>query len=133
MTDVIDPNATPGTEDAAAQKAPKRAPHPMTGNEDTSIYPFAEIPADFDPAVHSPLKRKDFAHDYTYFEYRAGVCQAQADKYLKEAEDARTLGSKAERAAAKRLTKMVDQIGELRAKLEAQGVDVDELIANAGA
>ena len=126
----IDPNATPGTEDAAAQKAPKRSPHPMAGNEDTSVYPFPEIPADYDPSIHAALKRKDFAHDYTYFEMRAAALRAQADGYDVAATEARTLGSKAERAAAKRMRKMSEQVTELRAKLEAQGVDVDALLAN---
>jgi len=121
----------PGTSDPAGQKAPsgKRTVHPSVGNEDVKVYPFTETPGDFDFDTHVALKKKDFAADHMYYTFQAEKLDFKATMFREKAEEARKMGSAKERSKAKRLRKMQTKMAELRAQLEAQGLDVDELLA----
>lgn len=113
----------------AAPKKAKRTEYPGIGGD---AYPFKEVPADFDYDAHKPLKKRDFAEDYVYLEYKAAECEAKAAQFRKEAEECKKLGSSSARAAAKRLVKMTEKMAELQAQLAAAGVDVDALLKQAG-
>lgn len=112
-------------------KKPGRPEHPLVGNQDTSLFPFKAVPDDFAFDTMKPLKKKSFATDAAYFEYRAKEMDHKADKFRAQAEESKKAGTGAERNKAKKLVKLQSKIAELRAQLEAQGVDVEELIKKA--
>lgn len=114
----------------APEKAnrPGRKAHPSVGNKDTNVYPFKELPGDFDFATMKGLKKKDFATDAAYYEYRAKELEARAAKFRTQAEEAKKMGTSAERKNAKRLVKLREKMDELKAQLAAQGVDVESLL-----
>ena len=60
-------SAAPGTPDATGKgKRPaKKADYPVPAGG------LTEVPSDFDPAVHKPLKKKNFKDDASYLEWRA--------------------------------------------------------------
>ena len=131
---------TPGTADKAAKpkkteeelKAERIAAHEarnhpaIAGNSDVKL---KELPPDWDFDAFNPVKRKNFEKDDVFYEYKVSECEWKARKYKEKAEEARTLGSAADRGKAKRLRSMQEKMAELRAELEAQGVNVDELLA----
>lgn len=112
-------------------KKPGRAEHPLVGNKDTNVFPFKAVPDDFAFDTMKPLKKKSFATDAAFFEYRAKEMEFKAGKFRAQAEEAKKVGTGAERNKAKKLVKLQSKIAELRAQLEAQGVDVEELIKKA--
>lgn len=109
-------------------KKPGRKAHPSVGNKDTSVYPFKALPEDFDFATMKGLKKKDFATDAAYYEYRAKELEARAAKFRTQAEEAKKMGTGTERKNAKRLVKLQEKMAELKAQLSAQGVDVESLL-----
>ncbi len=105
---------------------------PSVGNKDAKVYPFTKtVPKDFDFKVHKPLKKRDFASDHLFYEFRALEMDNKAVTFRKQAEEAKTLGSSQDRGRAKRLVKMTEKMDELKQQLEAQGVDVKALLATA--
>jgi len=122
--------AAPGTKDDAGKKVKKakRVAYPLVGSKDPAVYPLKEVPADFNAKTHKPLKKKDFAEDYLFFSYKAAEARAKADAWDARAKEEKQLGSSKKRAQAKKLLKMTAKMAELRKMLEADGVDVDELI-----
>lgn len=106
----------------------KRTIHPLVGNADVKVYPFKATPPDYNFTSHKPLKKKDFASDEFFFNYKAEELIAKADLWKAKAEEARKLGSTKDRAKAKRLIKMQETMAQLRKQLEAQGINVDELM-----
>jgi hypothetical protein len=115
-------SAAPGTKDEKAAKVKKVAFTPIPDGG------FKEMPAAFDPKLHTPLKRKDFADESLWFEMKATEHEAKAAAYKKQAADYRKLGSVADRAKAKRLIQMQSKMAELTEQLKSQGVDVDEIL-----
>jgi len=115
-------------DDSAVAEKKGRQEHPLVGNEDTKVYPFTVVPPDFDPSKHKGLKKKDFAEEATYFEYRAQMAEMAAKAFRVKAEESKAMGSSKDRAAGKRLKKMMVKAKELRAQLVAQGVDVDAFL-----
>lgn len=132
-TKTIDPSGKPGSKDEKAKKESKRKQHPLVGSKDDNVYPFAEMPDDFDFVKMKSLNKKDFESDHQFFIYKAADADYRAEDYRERAEEAKTLGSSKERAKAKRLVKMQEKIAELRAQLEEDGVNVDALLENAAA
>ena len=131
-TTTVAKDTKPGTTDDAAtkeKKEPKRKEHPLVGKSDPKVYPFSELPGDFDFDAHKPLRKKDFAHEWDYYLYRASFFDWNAARMRKTAEEVKEHGGTKERQAAKRLKAMSSKIAELRQKLEAQGINVDELLA----
>lgn len=106
-----------------------RPTHPLVGNTDVNVYPFKELPTDFDFKTMHGLGKKDFATDAAFFEYKTKGLEAQAANFRTLAENAKKLGSAAERGKAKKLVKLQEQMAELSKQLAAQGVDVDALLA----
>lgn len=92
------------------------------------VYPFSETPPDFDFNKYKGLKTKDFETTAAYLEYRADALEFKAAKLRNDAEMERKFGNKADRSKAKRIKKYLSKIDELKAQLEEQGIDVNELI-----
>lgn len=125
---VVDPNSGDDSiKPTADAKVSKRTEYSGIGGDN---YPFTDVPTDYSFDNHKPLKKRDFAEEYQYLEYRAKEAEAKAAEYRKEAEECKKLGSSSARAAAKRLVKMTEKMGELAKQLKAAGVDVDALMAN---
>jgi len=132
-----------GTQPAAAPeekpekpKKPKKADYVEQFDEaamkkltDDGAYPFKETPADFDWAKHKPLKKKDFVDDAQFCIHRAEEHELKAKDLREEAEELKKTGGKRQKAAVKNFKRMADRMKTLRAKLEAQGMDVDALLA----
>lgn len=113
-------------------KKPGRANHPLVNSKDTSVFPFKALPDDFAFDTMKGLKKKSFATEAAYYDYRAKEMDHKATKFRAQAEEAKNVGSGAERNKAKKLVKLQSKMAELKAQLEAQGVDVNELLKKAG-
>jgi len=116
-------SAKPGTEDGAAQKEKvERIDYVVPEGG------LTEVPADFDPKKHKPLKRKDFKDESVFLLSRAAELEKKAAWYRTEAENVKKLGSVKDRVKAKRLLAMQKRMQELQASLAAEGVDVAALL-----
>jgi len=126
-------SAKPGTDAPAAKKEkPKRIMHPaLNCDEDGKpTTPVDAVPEDFDSKVHMPLRRKDFSAEHLYFEMKAAECDRKAAEYRAAAEESKKMGSSKDRARIKRLKKMQAQMAALEAQLEAEGIDVSDIIGD---
>ena len=132
VTKVQPQHAKPGKKEKVekAAKAP-RVPYPGLKDEAGNDVKLAsaDIPADFNPRQHLPLQRKHFASEDLYFTVRANHARKQAAFFDAKAEEAKKVGNVADKARARRLIKMQEKMAELRKQLEAQNIDVDELLA----
>ena len=115
-----------------AKTKPGRANHPLVNSKDTNVFPFKVLPTDFDFDTMKGLKKKSFATEAAYYDYRAKEMDHKAAKFRVQAEEAKKTGSGAERNKAKKLVKLQSKMAELKAQLAAQGVDVDALLKKAG-
>jgi hypothetical protein len=106
----------------------KRIVFPLVGNTDTKVYPFVATPAEFNFVTHKLLKKKDFATDAAFFTFKGDEMRNKATIFDGKAEEAKKMGSSKERAKAKRFLKMRDKMAELKASLEAQGIDVESML-----
>lgn len=123
--------AKPDIKSTSAKSAGKTA-FKSVGSKDPKVYPFTEVePEGFDFKVHKSLKKRDFAADHLFYLYRATELDNKAAAFRKQAEDAEKLGSVKDRGRMKRLVKLQDKVAELKQQLEAQGVDVEELLKSA--
>lgn len=104
----------------------------LVGHKDEKVYPFqVAMPEGFDFKINKPLKKRDFTADHLFYEYRALEMEFKAVGFRAQAEEAKKLGSAKDRSSAKRLIKLQDKMGELKEQLTKQGVNVEELLANA--
>jgi len=87
------------------------------------------MPDGFNFDDYKPLKKKNFAQEYTYFEHRALAAEHRAAKFRQMAKDSKKYGSTADRAKARRLVKLQTKMEELKTQLIEQGVDVEQLLA----
>jgi len=100
------------------------------GNKDPELYPFKDaVPEGFDFKLHRALKKRDFSADYLFYEFRAAEMDYKGSLFRDQAEEAKKLGSAADRGRAKRLIKLQEKMSELKEQLTAQGINVDELLA----
>lgn len=106
-------------------KGAKRPKHPLVGNSDPNVYPFASVPGDYNAKKHAPLKKTDFKDEGTFYEWRAGQLEAKAKQMREMATSIRSGGGQ----AAKQLLKMSQKIDEVKAKLKASGIDPEQLLA----
>lgn len=102
------------------------------GSKNADVYPFKKaVPEGFDFRAHKSLKKRDFALDHLFYEYRAAEMDFKAAAFRKQAEEIKKLGSAKDRGRAKRLVKLQEKMAELRKQLEEQGINVNELLATA--
>lgn len=87
------------------------------------------VPEGFDFDKFRPLKKRDFTSEHLFYEHKAAQMDHKAAAFRAQGEEAKKLGSTKERAKAKRLIKMTEKMAELRKQLEAQGIDVDAVLA----
>jgi len=87
------------------------------------------------PGTHAPLKKAAFANDADYLDFSAAIDDMNAAALTKkaaakraQAETSRKFGDPKQKAAAKRLVKMVSAMEELKKTLAEQGVNVEDLI-----
>lgn len=86
------------------------------------------MPDGFDFNHNKPLRRKNFTHDALFFEHKAAEMNFKATRFRGQAAEAKALGSRADRAKAKKLQRLNGKMAELVAELRAQGVDTDVLL-----
>jgi len=126
-------SAKPGTEAPEAQVDKiERIPHPILAVDENgdATAKIESAPDDFDRKVHLPLRRKDFVNDAAFFDFKAAEYTEKAAEFTSKAVEWRKLGSVKDRARAKRLRNMQAQMAKLREQLEADGIDVDDLLAD---
>lgn len=98
------------------------------------IYPLeegakiTELPEDFDFAKHKAIGKKLWENDWQYILHRAEECTWRAAALQVKATKMKECGSKKDRSRLARLQKMTAKMAELKAELEASGVDVEALL-----
>jgi len=131
------PSAKPGTVDAKAKKVEKVHCSWFDENDEktdedgriTELESLKEMAEKFDKKLHKPIKRTDFSEESLWWEWRAIVFDGQAAEARMKAKEAATLGSKSERAKAKRFVRMSEKLEALKAELAASGTDMAALMA----
>jgi hypothetical protein len=113
------------------EKAARRPMHPLVGHADPNVWPFAELPSDYDPAAHAPLKKKDFKEEASYYDYRASMARRAVTRFETLAAEARAGGSTKDKATEKRLARVAAQMEKLKAAIRAGGGDPDAILAKA--
>jgi hypothetical protein len=85
--------------------------------------------------THAPLKKAAFANEADYLDFSAAIDEIHAEALTKkaaakraQAETSRKFGDPKQKAAAKRLVKMMSAMEELKKQLGEQGVNVEDLI-----
>jgi len=81
------------------------------------------VPTDFDPKLHKPLGKADFADESLFYELKAVQLDKQAAALRSKAADIKALGSVKDRQAAKKLLSLQKRMKELVESLKASGVD----------
>lgn len=124
-------NVNEEAEGDGGKKKGGKPKHPLVGSDDREIYPFRELPADFDPDTHKRLGKKDFATAVAYFTYAVTEDERKLERTKQKLQDAKD--GKGDNLAnnKKRLATMASKMQDLRVQLEAQGIDVDEFLAAA--
>jgi hypothetical protein len=108
------------------QPKPELPKHPSIGSKDPNVYPLKATPADWTHDKFAKLDKDDFEKRSAYLEYRA----TEFDRKAKELRDlAKTADEKGGKSKLDRYAKMVTKADELRAQLEAAGIDVNALLA----
>jgi len=140
VAETKNPNAEAATEEKPKSRSGVRKPivrvdHPsLIGPEGEDGKPtrlkLTEVPEDFDSRTHKALKKTDFETDGAFFRMRAAQCQANADKFMKEAELSDKLGSRKDRAKVKKLEAMQSKMEELKKQLAEAGVDIESLVGD---
>jgi len=103
----------------------------LVGDKNPEVYPFKEaMPEGFNFKVNRGLRKRDFTADHLFFEYRALEMDAKAIIFRAQAEEAKKIGSSADRNRLKRVIKLQEKMNELKEQLSAQGIDVDKLLAD---
>jgi hypothetical protein len=99
-----------------------------TLNEDGRLT-TAEL-ENFDRTKHTAPSKTDFSDEALFLEWKASdftdrgnALLERAAKLAKQAEEYRMLGDPSKRAMLRRYNKMQEKLAELKAQLEAEGVD----------
>lgn len=118
-------SAKPGTKDEKAKKEKKvREQYPIPEGG------LKAWPTDFDPKKHKPLKRKDFGDESLFLNSKADDYERRAKALREEALESTKLGGVKDKAKAKKLLSMHKKIAEMTKDMEADGVDVSQLLAS---
>jgi hypothetical protein len=120
------PYVTMSEKDAARKSREKRQArkhHPAldVDREGRALVKLTEVPKDFDPKVHKPLRKQDFEKESTFVRYLAGRHRAVADKMDAAADRLDRYGTKKAQQLAARLDKLADLRKTLEAALQAEG------------
>lgn len=126
--------AAPGTkgDEAAAAEKKGKIFHPAlkADAEGKPTVKLEEVPADYDPKKHKPLKKSDFASEATYCIMRAEELERKAADYRQEADLIKKGGGKKAAQKAKRLAKMQERMEALKKELAESGINVEELMSS---
>ena len=79
--------------------------------------PLQEVPPDFNPSKHAPLKKSDFAHEKTYFTMKAEEFEAKAARMRRAAQDSEKYGNADVRKKKRRFDRLAETLAELKAQL----------------
>ena len=125
-------SAAPGTtkppkEKKVAAPRAKLIKHPALTDAQGNPVLLTEQPADFNSAIHSPLKKSNFVSEVAFLEDWIKRQEAKVAKAKTQVEQLKTLGSSAHAAQAKSLIKMRAKMKELEALLAAGGFDLSKL------
>lgn len=124
------PNAPAANLPPAEKPALKPYPGLQADDKGNATVKLKDWPADFDPKVHARLRKVDFENEAPFLEHLADEFERRAKKLRQEANDAKTLGSQASRAAVKKLRGLQEQYSKLAEMLKAQGIDPSMVLNN---
>jgi len=105
-----------------------RVAHELVNTKDKG-WPFETAPDDFSTKKHQPLKKTDFREDWFYHDWKAIEFDRMATQSRERADVSRKMGTGAQRKDRGKLLKLRARMAELAAALEADGVDVEALLA----
>ena len=121
--------SSPSTSAQVSEKAPKakkeKQPKVKLPKYQIPESGLTTVPKDFDPAKFARLSRKDFAEDFNFFEFRADQMEKDAKELRAKAKLQRSLGSSEQRKALNSFVKGTKKLEELKARLLAEGVDLN--------
>jgi hypothetical protein len=141
--------AQPAKKPAVTQVAPAgdedkkvvKKPFDLIGSKDPNVYPFkvrqVEVdgvkvdvgtPEGFDHASHEQMGRDDFDTARGYALYRADLAKTKVDFWLNKANGTAKLSETKKAKTIELARKQAKRMQELRKTLEAQGMNVDELL-----
>jgi hypothetical protein len=92
-------------------------------------FTFTEAPAEWNSKAQADFIEEDFASEDIWLDYKAGTLEKRAAALRKEAEMVRTGGPRL-KGDAKKLVAYRQKFEALRASLQADGVDVDAILAS---
>ena len=120
-------SAKPGTTDVNAEPkkkgAHKRPDHPaVLALKEGEL--LQVLPPDFDFKKFRGIKRKLWAEDWMFFQYRAAELRMKADNFDRMADEHKKLGGKAA-TKIKSLNRMMEKFETLKKQLADQGIDVE--------
>lgn len=122
-----------GATTADGAKPPKekvvRVPWGKRDAEGMLIEKISARPADWDPRKNEGLKPNDFTSRADYLDFRALEAETRAKDLREEALAERNGTGKTTKSKQKRLLSLKEKYEELRAELEAAGVDVDAALS----
>lgn len=90
---------------------------------------LTEVPKDFNRALNRPLRKDDFEQEHVFLRMKADEAQAEATKLYKRAEISEKMGSSEHGKSIGKIVKMQSSLKDEIAKLKAEGVDVEALLA----
>lgn len=86
-------------------------------------------PEGFHHRKHRPLVKSHFASEDLYYDYQSELYAKKSADAKEKAEEIRKLGTSGDRTKAKKLLTLTKRMEDLKRQLEAQGVNVEELMA----
>lgn len=148
-------SSKPGTKDASAAKPAKKAKvkrqyypglnakpviedgKPKLSKKGKEIVRpttlLKEVPKDFDIKLHKPLREADFEDPSLWYELKAQDYERKAAQMREQGATVKSLGSKADRGAAKKLVQLQKRMDDMIKDLEGKGVDVSAIKAKVAA
>lgn len=106
-------------------KKEARPNHPLKGNTDKTVYPFKEMPTDFNHDDMLPLESDDFLTSAGYYRYRAHFFEFKAARLRQMATNAELGGPAGDTGKAlKTAAAAMKRIEDIKRLLAAQGIDL---------
>lgn len=94
------------------------------------------VPEDYDYRKFQPLKKLNFASEDLFLDYQGRVAEQKSKFFAELAKDRheransfRKFGDPEQRRKAKKLQRSIEAAHKLQKELEAQGIDVSEILA----
>jgi hypothetical protein len=134
-TDAPAPAATAST---AAMTAEERKAAAKERKRNRPAFPrpeggLTEVSADYSPTKFQKLGPKDFAAEHFYLSFMADQHEKKAKRFRAAASESQLVGDSKHAAKAKKMLKMQRELAEIKAQLEADGLNPADILAKLSA